>query len=93
MTSVAVWVEAAGWVGSALCLCAYLATSLGIMSGASRRYQWMNFLGGAALTINVLWHRAYPAAVLEICWTLIGLAALIRIATRHASERALPKVK
>lgn len=89
MTPVDLAIEAIGWLGSALCLGAYLLTSLGKLTGKSAIYQWMNFVGGASLAVNVLWHRAYPAALLEIGWALIGLVALIRIAA-GASDRARP---
>ncbi len=92
MTSADIAIEAIGWIGSALCLGAYLATSVGALAGTSRLYQWMNFLGGASLAVNVVWHRAYPAALLEICWALIGFVALIRIANQ-ASDRARPNAK
>ena len=72
-------IEAIGWLGSALCLAAYLLTSLGRLSGQSAVYQGMNFIGGATLAVNVIWHGAYPAALLEVCWALIGLVALIRL--------------
>lgn len=75
-------VEAVGWLGSALCLGAYLLASAGRVTGSSARYHAMNFAGGAALAVNVWWHGAYPATVLELCWALIGLVALIRIARR-----------
>ena len=83
-----------GWIGSALCLCAYLLTSIGKLSGDSALYQWMNFVGGGTLAVNVIWHGAYPAALLEVCWALIGLVALIRLGfTRYTSERARPNRK
>ena len=80
-------VEGVGWIGSALCLCAYLLTSLGKLSGESVLYQWMNFIGGAALAVNVIWHGAYPAALLEVCWALIGFVALVRLAYTSARDR------
>ncbi len=85
--------EAIGWLGSALCLGAYLLTSMGRVSGGSSLYHWMNFIGGATLAANVLWHGALPAAFLEVCWALIGLVSLIRIALAHTSERARPNRK
>lgn len=93
MTPIDIAIEAIGWAGSALCLGAYLLTSMGRASGESVIYQAMNFAGGAALAANVLWHGALPAAFLEICWALIGLFGLIAIARRHASARARPNAK
>ncbi|OQW71064.1 MAG: hypothetical protein BVN33_16515 [Proteobacteria bacterium ST_bin13] len=79
MSESSLLIEIIGWTGSALCLAAYLLTSMGRLSGKSALYQAMNFLGGATLAINVIWHGAYPAALLEIGWALIGLVALIGI--------------
>ncbi|WP_374134752.1 hypothetical protein [Sphingomonas sp.] len=84
-------VEAVGWLGSALCLGAYLLASTGRVSGASTLYHAMNFTGGAALAVNVWWHGAYPATLLEICWALIGLVALIHIA-RGSRPGARPAI-
>jgi hypothetical protein len=84
-------VEAVGWLGSALCLGAYLLTSAGRASGASALYQAMNFIGGAALAVNVWWHGAYPATLLEICWAVIGLIALMHIA-RGSRPGARPAI-
>ncbi len=92
MTSADIAIEAIGWLGSALCLVAYLAASTGRLTGTSLLYQWMNFTGGASLAVNVIWHRAYPAALLELCWALIGLVALIRIAAQTRA-RARPNAK
>lgn len=80
-------VEGVGWIGSALCLGAYLLTSIGKLSGESALYQWMNFVGGAALAVNVIWHGAWPAALLEVCWALIGFVALVRLAQTRARGR------
>ncbi len=86
-------IEAVGWAGSALLLAAYLLTSLDRLSVRSTGYQAMNGAGGAALAINVWWHGAWPATMLESTWALIGLISLIRIALAHTSERARPNRK
>jgi len=80
-----VLIETLGWIGSGLCLSAYLLTSIGKLSGDSALFQTMNFIGGTTLAINVIWHQAWPAAVLEVCWALIGLVALIQIARRRSA--------
>lgn len=87
MTEPTLLIEFIGWTGSALCLGAYLLTSTGRLSGKSALYQAMNFLGGATLAINVIWHGAYPAALLEIGWALIGLVALMSIARVRMASR------
>lgn len=73
-------IDLAGWLGSALLLSAYLLTSLGRLSGGSARYQLLNCAGAACAAVNVWWYGALPVAAFEIAWSLIGLAALVRLA-------------
>ncbi|MGL4312787.1 MAG: CBU_0592 family membrane protein [Sphingomonas sp.] len=79
-------IEAIGWAGSALLLGAYLLTSAGRLASRSVAYQLMNVAGAACLAANVLWHRAYPAVMLELAWIAIGLVTL----ARHITARDRP---
>jgi hypothetical protein len=79
-------VEAAGWVGAALILLAYLLLSMGKVTGQSPLYQGMNVVGAAGFIINGWWHGALPSAVLNVIWILIGGVALWRIMTRRRSS-------
>ncbi len=90
MTVVEFAVEAAGWIGAALILLAYLLLSLGKVTGQSPLYQGMNVVGAAGFIINGWWHGALPSAVLNVIWILIGGVALWRImAKRRSSTSAM----
>ncbi len=90
MTVVEVAVEAAGWVGAALILGAYLLLSMGKVSGQSALYQGMNVAGAAGFIVNGWWHGALPSAVLNVIWMMIGGVALWRmVAKRRSSTSAM----
>ena len=86
MTVVEFAVEAAGWIGAALILLAYLLLSMGKLTGQSPLYQGMNIVGAAGFTINGWWHGAVPSAVLNVIWMLIGGVALWRIWAKRKSS-------
>ena len=90
MTVVEFAVEAAGWIGAALILLAYLLLSMGKVTGQSALYQGMNIVGAAGFIVNGWWHGAIPSAVLNVIWMLIGGVALWRIwAKRKSSTSAI----
>ena len=79
-------VEAAGWIGAALILLAYLLLSMGKLTGQSPLYQGMNIVGAAGFIINGWWHGALPSAVLNVIWMMIGGVALWRILSKRKSS-------
>ena len=83
LTPLELAVEAAGWGGASLILLAYLFLSMGRLTGQSAAYQWMNVFGGAGFVINGWWHGAFPSAVLNVIWVMIGGIALWRIQKRR----------
>ena len=86
MTPVEFAVEAAGWIGAALILLAYLLLSMGKVTGQSPLYQGMNIVGAAGFIINGWWHDALPSAVLNVIWMMIGGVALWRIWAKRKSS-------
>ncbi len=86
MTAVQIAVEAAGWVGAALILLAYLLLSAGKLTGQSLVYQGMNVVGAAGFVINGWWHGALPSASLNVLWLLIGAIASWRILKKRGSS-------
>lgn len=86
MTVVEFAVEAAGWVGAALILLAYLLLSMGKVSGQSALYQGMNVVGAAGFIVNGWWHGAVPSAVLNVIWMMIGGVALWRMVAKRRSS-------
>lgn len=71
-------VEIVGWAGAVLVLGAYVLVSMGSLSGLSPSFQWMNALGATFFVLNTWWHGAIPSMVVNIIWSGIGFAALIR---------------
>ncbi|HUP67198.1 MAG TPA: hypothetical protein VM145_03175 [Sphingomicrobium sp.] len=86
MSTVEIAVEAAGWIGAALILGAYLLVTAGKVTGQSALFQWMNVAGALGFIVNGWWHRALPSAVLNIIWAAIGLVALWKISKRPESS-------
>ena len=86
MTVVEFAVEAAGWIGAALILLAYLLLSMGKVTGQSALYQGMNIVGAAGFIVNGWWHDARPSAVLNVIWMMIGGVALWRIWAKRKSS-------
>ena len=86
MTAVEFAVEAAGWIGAALILLAYLLLSMGKVTGQSPLYQGMNIVGATGFIVNGWWHGALPSAVLNVIWMLIGGVALWRIWAKRGSS-------
>ncbi len=68
--------EAAGWIGAAFILTAYILVSLGRLSGQSPVFQWMNIIGAAGMIANGWAHNAVPSVVLNVVWMGIGLYAI-----------------
>lgn len=76
-------VAAVGWAGAALLLAAYALASAGRLPAAGPAFQSLNLSGAAALTVNGAYHHAWPSAVLNIVWIVIGLTALTLRRTPH----------
>jgi len=72
--------EIIGWAGTLVLLAAYALTTTGRISGQSLAYQLLNIAGAAAVAVNVIAHRAWPAALLEVGWAVIGVVTLVRMA-------------
>ena len=79
-------VEIAGWAGASLILLAYLLLSIGRLTGRSVTYQAMNVAGAAGFMVNGWWHGAFPSAVLNVIWMMIGALALWQILRRRGSS-------
>jgi hypothetical protein len=69
-----------GWLGAVSLIGAYLLVSLGVISAQSFLYQIMNIVGGGGLLVLAVMRRAYPSAVTNVMWVIIGLVALVGLA-------------
>lgn len=72
--------EIMGWYGAGAIVLAYALVSFELLSPLSLWYQILNGTGAIGIVIDSIWHhRAYPAGVLNIIWTIIAIIALVRI--------------
>lgn len=69
-------IEIVGWAAAVLMLSAYVLLTRGMISGRSRLYHGLNVLSGAGFVVNSGWNGAYPSAVINVAWMLIGLYGL-----------------
>ena len=76
-------VNVAGWVGMALLLGAYALVTAGRLPGTGLTFQLMNLVGGALLMVNSAWYGAWPSAVLNLVWVVIGTFGLARWGLRR----------
>ena len=81
-------VDVAGWIGMALLLGAYALVTTGRLPGTGLRFQLLNLLGGSLLMVNSAYYGAWPSAVLNLVWVVIGLVGLARLALRQRTAAA-----
>lgn len=73
------FVEAIGWIGAAEVIIAYALNSSGTLESDSIVFQMLNLTGAIFLIVNTWFNKAYPSMFINIIWTIIAIAALIRI--------------
>ncbi|WP_239069509.1 MULTISPECIES: hypothetical protein [unclassified Streptomyces] len=78
------FLAAIGWAGAAFLLAAYALVSAERIRAGGVAFQLLNLFGAAALTANSAYHRAWPSAVLNLIWIVIGTAAITTHARAHA---------
>ena len=85
----ATWSSAAGWLGAALVLTAYILISARKVSGNSYLFQGLNFVGSAGLATSAAVAGALPSAAVNLVWMAIGIVVLLRrpAATRSPGHR------
>lgn len=73
--------DASGWLGTALCLIAYLLLSVKQVSDEGPVYWIMNLVGAACLFVNARAQDARPIMWFNVAWMTISIIALARILT------------
>jgi len=76
---VKLFIEILGWIGAVEVIIAYALNSNGKMKSDSVIFQLLNLTGAIFLIVNTWYNAAYPSMVINIIWTGIAVAALIRI--------------
>ena len=72
-----IFVETIGWIASILIVGAFALNSFGKISATSKWYQLANLIGGIFFIVNTVYHKAYPSAVVNVVWVIIGVSALV----------------
>ena len=72
-------IQTAGWAGTFLIVLAYFLVSFKKIDSGKKAYQLMNLLGAIGVGVNVFYHQAWPALVMEIIWAGIAAIALINL--------------
>ena len=76
--TLAMEMEACGWIGGAVVIFAYAFVSFGKISAQGAVFQCLNLAGSLMLAANSASHRAWPSAGVNLIWIGIGIAALLR---------------
>lgn len=71
-----------GWYGAVAILAAYFLNSFGMLGADSLAYQLLNVTGAIGIVLVSYVRRAYQPMALNAVWTVIGLAALLKMFMR-----------
>ncbi len=74
-----IFIQIAGWTGTFLIVMAYFLVSFKKIGPGKKAYQLMNLFGAIGVGVNVFYHQAWPALVMEIVWAAIAVFALINL--------------
>jgi hypothetical protein len=72
-------IEILGWYGSVALICGYFLISFHFIEVGSFAYQIMNITGAFGLMVFSFFKKAYPLAILNGFWGIIGCFALIKV--------------
>ncbi len=77
-----VFIHISGWIGTVLIVWAYYLVSNQKLDPSGRKYQVMNLIGSIAVGINVFYLKVWAAVALEIVWSVIAIATLVKMRPR-----------
>lgn len=72
-------IETLGWYGMAAVFGAYALTTLGYTPPGGMTANVLNMTGAIGIVVVTVKHKAWPSAVLNILWTVIGLVAIVKL--------------
>ena len=87
MDATVIVINVVGWLGMVLLLGAYGLVTAGRITGTSLPFQLLNLFGGGFLMLNSAYYSAWPSAVLNLIWVVIGTAGLVRSRSRRMQDR------
>lgn len=78
--------EISGWVGAVAVLAGYACFSLGWIPNGYL-FQLANWVGSTALAFHAYHIESWPSLTINICWSFISAAAMVRLyLRRHSAE-------
>ena len=77
-----------GWIGAAEFLLAYTLVSKGRIAGDSLRYQALNLSASALLLINCARTGAWPSAIANVFFIIVGLNILLTVKRARIAQLA-----
>lgn len=75
-----IFVEIAGWVGTAAILFAYAAAAWGWIAGDSLTAAALNIVGSVGLLVITVTRRVWQSASVNAIWLVIAVVALFKMA-------------
>ena len=82
-------IAALGWVAAAALLIAYRGNTTGRLATDGPAYLLLNLLGALGLGVSTAVAHAWPSAVVNGVWLLIGLGPLTRAVRARLHRRTL----
>ena len=77
MARMEIAMQVASGAGAFLILTAFLLLQRGTWPSRGAGYLWFNFIGGATMTGVAIWDQRIGFIVLEGCWALVSLWAIV----------------
>ena len=77
-----------GWIGAAEFLLAYALVSKGRIAGDSLRYQALNLSASALLLINCARTGAWPSAIANVFFIIVGVNVLLTVKRAYIAQLA-----
>ena len=77
-----------GWIGAAELLVAYFLVSKGTIAGDSLKYQALNITGSILLMTNCAYTGAWPSAISNVFYLLVGITILLTVKRAYIAQLA-----
>ena len=77
-----------GWIGAAEFLLAYILVSRGSLAGDSLKYQALNLSASALLLVNCAHTGAWPSAIANIFYLVVGVNILVTVKRAYIAQLA-----
>lgn len=88
-----VLISVGGWIGAAEFLLAYFLVSKGRIAGDSLKYQALNLSASLLLLVNCAHTGAWPSAVANVFYVLVGVNILMTVKRAYIAQLAQTRVQ